>query len=106
MIVSIGEAGDGPVALFLEIDLGTVDLSRFAKKCQSFTHVSASGLAIERTGSKSAALAIVTTCQTRLGRLRGVAEDRGARRSSSRHSRTWSSRAWSALWTRQARKGA
>jgi len=74
MVVSVGDAGSGLVALFLEIDLGTVDLLRFAKKCQAFTHVSAAGLSVGRTGAEYAALAIVTTSEPRLARLRAVAE--------------------------------
>jgi hypothetical protein len=75
LVVSL--EGGPSVVLFLEIDLGSVDLVRFAKKCQAFQHVAGSGLATESTGTHAAALAVVTVSDARLARLRRIADEQG-----------------------------
>jgi len=78
-VISAGE-GAPAVVLFVEVDLATVPLDRFAVKYGAFDHVVAGGLATSRTGCASAAMAVVTVSDLRLRRLRRLAEEAGCSR--------------------------
>ena len=68
------EAGGETYAIALEIDMATVEMERFAAKCQSFAHVASAGLKLGRAGLAPSALAVVTTSEKRLVRLKSVTE--------------------------------
>ena len=78
-VISAGE-GVPAVVLFVEVDLATVPLTRFAAKYGAFDHVVAGGLASARTGCANAAMAVVTVSEARLRRLRRLAEEAGCSR--------------------------
>lgn len=78
--VFASEEGSPSVVLFVEVDLATVPIARFAAKYVAFEHVVAGGLAGERTGCAEAAMAVVTVSEARLERLRRLAEEVGCSR--------------------------
>jgi len=64
---------DGPSLVFVEVDMATVPLARFAEKYRAFRHVVEGRLAAERFECPSPVFAIVTSSNARLDRLAKLA---------------------------------